>query len=344
MNRRSGTKKRRSRRTTRDVAVIVLAIVVGAIVGALVGGDVMGRALRFYDAMEAPHRITKGSGSASVPGKGAWDPAPQNIPRVAPARVPDVKGRVVLVIDDLGPNLEIARAFSKLNIPFVAAVLPGYVHTRKIADLMRAEGHDVLLHQPMEAGAGSPWPGPGTISRDMTHETMRAVFMQNVEETGSPTLGVNNHMGSRFTADPEAMNRFMTIVRETGMFFLDSRTTKETVAETIGRRAGVPVLSRGVFLDAAADTEPLSFRWRQAVARAAKGEFVIVIGHGRRDTVRFLKAMEERGTLPRFAAFSDILAPSLPAHASVRRETGRGIVGVLLRDEDGPRRNRGLIQ
>lgn len=101
--------------------------------------------------------------------------------------------------------------------------------------------------------------------------------------------GVNNHMGSRATADPATMDRLLSELRPRGLFFLDSRTTAATVAESEARRLNVPVLSRNVFLDDVANVGAIRLQLDAAVREARASGHAVAIGHPHRDTLAVLE-------------------------------------------------------
>ena len=117
--------------------------------------------------------------------------------------------------------------------------------------------------------------------------------------------GVNNHMGSRATADAPTMRDVMEVLRDHGLYFLDSRTTSETVAERVARENGVPALRRDVFLDVVSEPDAVRRALEQAVARARAQGSAVAIGHVHPLTLELL-AVE----LPRIASEVKLVRPS----------------------------------
>jgi hypothetical protein len=99
---------------------------------------------------------------------------------------------------------------------------------------------------------------------------------------------MNNHMGSRATADPAAMRAVMGVLRARGLYFLDSRTTPDSVAEQVAREAGIPALRRDVFLDLVSEPESIRHALEQAVARAKAQGSAVAIGHVHPLTIEIL--------------------------------------------------------
>ncbi|SEM72769.1 divergent polysaccharide deacetylase family protein [Paenibacillus sp. OV219] len=163
----------------------------------------------------------------------------------------DLKGnrQVAIVIDDFGNNMTGTPEMMELPVHFTVAVMPFLPTTKQDAELAHKLGHDVIVHMPMEPVRGKPeWLGPGAITTVMSDEEIR----KRVEEAISAVphaVGMNNHMGSKVTADERVMRVVLSVVKAHGMFFLDSRTTYKTVLPKLTAELGVPLLSNQVFLD-----------------------------------------------------------------------------------------------
>ncbi len=209
-------------------------------------------------------------------------------------------GHLAVVIDDVGRELVWFERLLALRWRLTFAVLPGSAYAAG-SQLRLAEDHrryrEVLLHlptEPLDATAMQTGPerqevflrrgqAPAALRLELAHALSRV-----------PTaVGVNNHMGSAFTADPEAMAAIMPVLKARGLFWLDSRTTAETVAVSQAEAAGVPVVSRQVFLDHDPDPAAIEAAMLDAIARS-KREPVIVIGHPSTAVVDVLER-----TLPR---------------------------------------------
>ena len=187
--------------------------------------------------------------------------------------------RAAIIIDDLGQDLEGARKLLELPHPLTFSVLPGLPHSARTAEEAHRKGREVMLHLPMEPQPGAPaLPGPGEIKIGMTSEQVARIIQADLESVPY-ARGVNNHMGSRATADPALMAAVMRVLAERRLFFVDSRTTAETTALGVARRMGVPAFYRSVFLD---DTETVSYslgqlrRFRRVIEEQGAA---LAIGH-----------------------------------------------------------------
>ena len=136
----------------------------------------------------------------------------------------DQRPVVAIIIDDLGYDMNIARKFLALDVNLTCAVLPQSGYFRKIAQLARKEGHDVMLHQPMEPNEYPMInPGPGALLSAMTPDERIKQLNDNIDSIPG-ICGVNNHMGSKTTTMSDEMNQIFTVLKKRGLFFIDSRT------------------------------------------------------------------------------------------------------------------------
>ena len=190
---------------------------------------------------------------------------------------PRYQGRLVFVIDDAGNNLEELEPFLRFPGPLTIAVLPGLPYSVEAARRIRAAGKELFLHQPMEALGGQD-PGPGAIYAGMSAETIRAVVEGNLAEIG-PVAGMNNHQGSKITRDPEAMETILTLCRERGIYFLDSRTIADTAAPDVAKRLGIPIGERDVFIDNIQAKTAMIQCVETGLHRAAQKGVAVLIGH-----------------------------------------------------------------
>lgn len=162
--------------------------------------------------------------------------------------VPQLR-RAAIVIDDLGQDLEAARKLLELPYPLTISVLPHLRHSVKTAGEAHRAGREVILHLPMEPRPGATvTAGQGVIMVGMPAADVARIVRADADSVPH-IMGVNNHMGSRATADPALMTAVMQVLAERRLYFLDSRTTAGSVALDVARRMGVPAFYRSVFLD-----------------------------------------------------------------------------------------------
>jgi len=190
---------------------------------------------------------------------------------------PPGKGKLYLVIDDVGYNLEQLDTYLHLPISMTFALLPGLEYSQAAQDKIARSGEEMILHQPIEP-IGDQNPGPGALYVGMDPEEMRAVVNENLNQF-SEVIGVNNHMGSRGTSDPELMEALFSVLKGRHLFFLDSRTTARTVAARVAEEVGLPFSERNVFLDNIEDQIEIEKALSTALAISRSQGFAVMIGH-----------------------------------------------------------------
>jgi len=187
------------------------------------------------------------------------------------------KPKIAIIIDDMGLNPSLSMQAVRLPAFVTLAYLPYAPQVQAQADRAREAGHELLLHMPMEP-MGSANPGKGALFVNLSPDEIRARMLRALASfTGYD--GVNNHMGSRFTTDPAKMGVVMTILKEKGLIFIDSRTNAETVGEQKAREHGVLTASRHVFLDNDNTPEAIKAQLAQTVMLARRNGEAIAIGH-----------------------------------------------------------------
>ena len=176
----------------------------------------------------------------------------------------------------------------------------------------RAKGHELMLHMPMEP-SGRNDPGPGALLLSLSDAELRQ-RMTNALESFGGYVGINNHMGSRFTANRPDMELVMRQLKPRGLMFLDSRTTAQSVGDQTARELGVPSIVRHVFLDDDESVEAVRRKLAETEAVARRQGFVVAIGHPHDAT---LQALAE--WLPTVPGKGLVLAPST---AILRKRNG----------------------
>ena len=170
--------------------------------------------------------------------------------------------RIAIIIDDIGHSLTKGERVIALPAPVTLAVLPFTPYTAALAVQARDAGKDVILHQPMQARR----PGrreKGTLTTSMDGVLLRKALRKSLARVPH-AIGVSNHTGSLLTTSPSSMAWLMEEVHAQGLFFLDSRTTDETVAGDSARAAGVPSIKRDVFLDHLVEPQAIAREFERA--------------------------------------------------------------------------------
>jgi uncharacterized protein len=197
--------------------------------------------------------------------------------------------RLAIIIDDLGRDPSAADSVLALPFPLTASVLPNLSFSAEVAERAYRRGDHVILHLPMEAESESGDAQPEAIElRVGMNDEQVSSILGAMLATVPHASGVNNHEGSRATADPALMNALMAAIHQRGLYFIDSRTTAATVAYDSAESAGVPAASRKVFLDDTPTREAVLAQLDLAAREARRDGFAIAIGHPRPATIAAL--------------------------------------------------------
>lgn len=214
----------------------------------------------------------------------------------------EARGHLAIVIDDTGRELELFEKLLALRFELSFSVLPGSPYTAGVQQRLAEDQRrprEILLHLPMEPLDPAAMSGPDAdedfLLASDSPERLRAKLRAAIERVPAAT-GINNHMGSRLTAERRAMDALMPVLRERGMYFFDSRTTPKTVAADRAEAAGVLTISRKVFLDHEPGRDAIRTSLAEAV-RYARQEPTAVIAHPSLELVEVL-----REELPRLHA------------------------------------------
>lgn len=194
--------------------------------------------------------------------------------------------RIAVVIDDLGRSLREVERLSSLGVPISYAVLPYEIRTQEVVRRLSESQLEILLHLPMEARGGNN-PGPGAVLQGMSPDEVQAVTRAAVAAVPG-LVGANNHMGSSISADRQAMQGVLTVVREAGLFYLDSRTGSDTVGFSMARELGIPAAERQVFLDTKIDREWIRGQFQVLLREAEARGAAVAIGHPYAETLDIL--------------------------------------------------------
>ncbi|MBI3130547.1 MAG: divergent polysaccharide deacetylase family protein [Acidobacteria bacterium] len=201
--------------------------------------------------------------------------------------------RLCIIIDDLGyAPPELVRRLCSLPVPISVAVLPYQEFTKESAHAAHDLGKEVLLHLPME-GLATKDPGPDALLANLDESELRRRAKKALGEIPH-AIGTNNHMGSKLTADRQRITWVLQEVKARKFFFVDSRTSKETVAEDEARRLHIPTTRRNVFLDDDKAFAEIEKQWERAVALARKDGEALAIGHIYPETVEALEKLVPR--------------------------------------------------
>lgn len=218
-------------------------------------------------------------------------PAPA--PTTPPVPEKAVKGRLAVIIDDIGFNELGSLELKRLGIPVTAAVIPHAPYAFDEARQLHMYGIEQIIHLPMQAANHNLKTNPEQFilkGADLT--TIRRLIHRS--RTLVPyARGINNHMGSLTTGDPQTMSRVLSVLKEEGLFFVDSRTSVSTVAYSMARKMNVAATQRDIFLE---DINNDQVTYRYAHSQVIKGAKLarsrgsaVAIGHPYPTTLKAIR-------------------------------------------------------
>lgn len=201
---------------------------------------------------------------------------------------PILKGIIGIVIDDFGyRNDEISDGFLELDARLTYAIIPGHRYSTSFGEKAVESGYEVIVHMPMENTGKTYGEEEFVLMTAMDNETIERRLNNALKEI--PTaIGMNNHQGSKASADQNVMSNVAKVMKEKGLFFLDSRTTVETIGETTMEIFDVPTASRNIFLDNEDDEEKIEKQLMKLVKRSEEVGSAIGIGHVKPKTLNVL--------------------------------------------------------
>jgi uncharacterized protein len=202
----------------------------------------------------------------------------------------EISGVVAVVIDDLGQDLKPAQQIMALPDRVTLAVMPLLPHSKRIAELARQQGHEVIVHLPMEPkGRGDKRPAAGMLRTNMTPLDFIAQVNEDLDSVPG-AAGINNHEGSALTENRQAMTFLMSALKDRGLFLLDSLTDPKSQAFAVAKEFGLRAAKRDVFLDHESSDPLVIRRQLEELARIARerGQ-AIGIGHPHPATIEELR-------------------------------------------------------
>ncbi|MDX2142402.1 MAG: divergent polysaccharide deacetylase family protein [Rhodospirillaceae bacterium] len=236
----------------------------------------------------------------SVTAKLQADPLAEN--RVAYTGKPTTPA-IAIVIDDMGLNRVGSQRMIELPGPLTLSFITYAENLASWVARARASGHEILAHVPMEPLDAREFPGPGALTTAMT-EAEIAPRLEALLDPWNGYVGVNNHMGSRFTADQARMGAVIDVLKRRNLLWFDSKTGFDSVGTSLAKAAGVPALDRDFFLDNVQTAEEVQAQLARVEQLARTRGTAVAIGHPHDVTIAALQAW-----LPTLNDHGVVLAP-----------------------------------
>jgi polysaccharide deacetylase 2 family uncharacterized protein YibQ len=285
--------RRRIGRTVR-LLCYALGVALGALVVVSLSAHAAEPALKLGGGTEfnlttlggTPAGLALSAAALRVPDPFGGEPAWRR--SAVPTSVAPGQAAIAIVIDDMGYSAAQLEAVLALDGALTLSFLPDGDDAPALARRARAAGREILVHVPMEAN------DPG---RRLTGYGLRvghdgaAIRRHLGEGLGrfEGYVGINNHMGSRFTRDLVSMLPVLTDLKRRGLIFLDSKTTLGSQGAPLATALGLPHAVRDVFLDSDVAPGAIARELERLERLARERGLAIAIGHSHRETLAALR-------------------------------------------------------
>lgn len=196
--------------------------------------------------------------------------------------------KVSIIIDDLGYRVTDSNVLS-LPGAITLAILPHTPYGKMIAQKGHSKNLDIILHIPMEAENGK-FLGPGGLTSQMEQDTINYHLAAAFKEIPF-AIGINNHMGSLLTQLEEPMEWVMNDLKKRNVIFVDSVTSRDTKAEFIAKKYGIPTLHRHIFLDNKLNHKYISAQFSKLIETAKRNQIAVAIAHPHPETISALQKL-----------------------------------------------------
>ncbi len=211
---------------------------------------------------------------------------------------PKLKGKIVIIIDDMGIAQKLSYEALALPGPLTLSFLPYAQSLKKMTRKAQKNGHELMIHMPMEPVNPKLDVGAIALLDNMEEAEIRHALTQAFKSFDG-YVGINNHMGSKVTQNTKIMNIVMETLSQKDLLFVDSKTINTSVAADVASRHGLNYAQRDVFLDHYETDEFVRQSLRRVEEVAHKKGYAIAIGHPKAITIKGLKewipTLKEKG-------------------------------------------------
>lgn len=224
--------------------------------------------------------------------------APESVPEPVQATPDYNQPAISIIIDDMGYRLKSGNRAVNLPGAVTYSFLPHAPHVIQLSKNAHAQNKEIMLHLPMEAEGGKKL-GPGGLTECMTEENFVKILESNIESIPH-VRGFNNHMGSLLTKSRLLMTRLMREVAvNKKLFFVDSKTTSDSVALKVARAEGLKSIKRDIFIDHEESEIFIQKQLKKLIKRAENKGTALAIAHPKKITLsvleKWLPELEAKG-------------------------------------------------
>ena len=223
---------------------------------------------------------------------------PAEAEKVEIAQIP-MRGVIGIIIDDFGyRNDHISNGFLEIPAKLTYAIIPGHDHSQSFSKRAYDAGYEIIVHLPME-NIGKTYGEEEYVLMSYFQDDEIKNRIHKAFDHLPESIGLNNHQGSRGTADSRVMTHVANVIKEKKKFFIDSRTTSNSLAESTMRKYGVPTNKRDIFLDNELDEEKIKAQLMKLADVSERKGIAIGIGHVKPQTLnvlaREIPILQEKG-------------------------------------------------
>ena len=210
-----------------------------------------------------------------------------------------MRGIIGIIIDDFGyRNDHISNGFLEIPAKLTYAIIPGHDHSQSFSKKAYDAGYEIIVHLPME-NIGKTYGEEEYVLMSYFQDDEIKNRVYKAFDHLPESIGLNNHQGSRGTADSRVMTHVANVIKEKKKFFIDSRTTSNSLAESTMRKYGVPTNKRDIFLDNELDEEKIKAQLMKLADVSERKGIAIGIGHVKPQTLnvlaREIPILQEKG-------------------------------------------------
>ena len=203
------------------------------------------------------------------------------------------KPKISIIVDDIGIDKASIDQLIDISNSFTFAILPNRLFTSYAAAKANNNNIDILLHQPMEpktlSGYTADDAGEGVLLTGQTKENIIEILDNNLLSLPN-VVGVNNHMGSKFTENEELMMLILNHIKRKDLLFVDSITSPNSKGFVIAEEIGVKSAKRDIFLDdKKRGKNYVKKQLRKLVNKAQKNGYAVGICHTYPQTIEALR-------------------------------------------------------
>lgn len=196
----------------------------------------------------------------------------------SPSTTENSHGKLAIIIDDFGQNRNGVEEMTSINRHLTFAVMPFLTFSQSDAENSHNKGFEIIVHLPMEAYTKLGWVGPRPILSVMSSSEVQQVVYDSFENIPY-AVGANIHMGSKAGDDRRVISDILDVIKEKGVYFVDSRASRNPVAKKIGDEKSIKCFDRNVFIDGKKPKSYIKKQLLKAGEMALKNGQAIAIGH-----------------------------------------------------------------